>query len=68
VTSGGQNDAGVFEANLRDERVLPLEGSGVVSDWTIELPQTFRQFDYKTMSDVIRQFRYAAPGRRSTSA
>ena len=27
VTSGGQNDNGLFEANLRDERFLPLPGS-----------------------------------------
>ena len=29
VTSSGQNDSGLFETNLRDERYLPFENSGV---------------------------------------
>ena len=28
VTSSGQNDSGMFETNLRDERFLPFEGAG----------------------------------------
>src|SRR5206468_47042 len=28
VTSSGQNDSGLFETNLRDERYLPFEGAG----------------------------------------
>lgn len=57
VTSSGQNDGGLFEANLRDERLLPFEGAGAESVWTLELPKEFRQFDYGTISDAILHFR-----------
>jgi len=60
VTSSGQNDPGLFEANLRDERYLPFEGTGVISDWSIELPSDFRAFDYDTISDAILHIRYTA--------
>jgi len=60
VTSTAQNDSGMFETNLRDERYLPFEGSGVVSEWQLELPADVRQFDYDTISDVIVHFRYTA--------
>ena len=65
VTSTGQNDSGLFETNLRDERYLPFEGSGVVSDWQLELPANPskgdpQQFDYETIADVILHLRYTA--------
>jgi len=60
VTSSGQNDSGLFETNLRDERYLPFEGSGVISEWQLELPADVRQFDYDTISDVILHLRYTA--------
>ena len=60
VTSNAQNDSGLFETNLRDERFLPFEGHGVVSTWRLELPAEFRQFDYNTISDVILHLRYTA--------
>ncbi|WP_433971887.1 neuraminidase-like domain-containing protein [Tunturiibacter lichenicola] len=60
VTSSGQNDAGLFEANLRDERFLPFEGMGAVSEWRLHLPADLRQFDYNTISDVILHMRYTA--------
>lgn len=60
VTSSGQNDSGLFETNLRDERYLPFEGCGVISEWRIALPKDFRQFDYDTISDVILHIRYTA--------
>lgn len=60
VTSTSQNDSGMFETNLRDERYLPFEGSGVVSEWQLELPADVRQFDYDTISDVILHLRYTA--------
>lgn len=63
VTSGGVNDSGMFETNLRDERFLPFEGAGAISSWRIELPKDVRQFDYQTISDVILHIRYTArPG------
>lgn len=65
VTSTGQNDSGLFETNLRDERYLPFENSGVISTWRLELPGKPDkgeplQFDYNTISDVILHFRYTA--------
>lgn len=65
VTSSGQNDSGMFETNLRDERLLPFENSGVISEWQLQLPANPskndpRQFDYDTISDVILHLRYTA--------
>ena len=70
ATSKGQNDAGMFEFNFRDERYLPFEGGGAVSDWLIELGgadfeagdgnEVLRQFDYSTISDVILHLNYTA--------
>ena len=60
ATSSGQMDNGMFELNLRDERYLPFEGSGAISQWRLELPSDFRQFDYETIADVILHIRYTA--------
>jgi hypothetical protein len=60
VTSSAQNDSGLFETNLRDERYLPFEGSGVVGEWQLELPADIRQFDYATIADVVLHVRYTA--------
>lgn len=62
VTSTGQNDSGMFETNLRDERFLPFEGAGAESTWKLELPdpQYYPAFDYATISDVILHIRYTA--------
>ncbi|PTQ91459.1 hypothetical protein C8R30_1323 [Nitrosomonas nitrosa] len=60
VTSSGNNDSGMFETNLREERLLPFEGAGAESTWKLELPSDFRQFDYNTIADVILHFRYTA--------
>ena len=65
VTSTAQNDSGLFETNLRDERYLPFEGAGAVSEWELQLPANPSndeppQFDYDTISDVILHVRYTA--------
>jgi hypothetical protein len=60
VTSSAQNDSGLFEPNLRDERYLPFEGQGAISTWRLELPRQFRSFDYDTISDVVFHLRYTA--------
>jgi hypothetical protein len=65
VTSSAQNDSGLFETNLRDERYLPFENSGAISEWQLQLPadpskQDPAQFDYSTISDVILHVRYTA--------
>jgi hypothetical protein len=60
VTTTGQNDGGLFETNLHDERYLPFEGAGAVSTWSLELPADLRTFDYDSISDVILHLRYTS--------
>jgi len=59
AAGSAQNDSGMFELNFKDERYLPFEGAGVISKWRLELP-TFRQFDYRTVSDAIIHLKYTA--------
>ena len=61
ATSSGQSDSGVFQLDFRDERYLPFEGAGVISEWKLALndPQ-LAQFDYNTISDVIMHINYTA--------
>ena len=61
VTSSTQQDSGLFETNLRDERYLPFEGAGVAgSQWQLTLPGDVRQFDFDTITDVVVHVRYTA--------
>ena len=65
VASTGQNDSDLFETYLRDERYLPFEGAGVISEWQSALPADPSkkepcQFDYNTISEVILHVRYTA--------
>jgi hypothetical protein len=59
VTSTAQQDSGMFETNLNDERYLPFEGAGAISTWQLELPDK-QQFDYDTIQDVVLHMRYTA--------
>lgn len=60
VTSSAQQDSGMFEPGLRDERYLPFEGAGAVSSWTLDLPKNWHSFDYSTIADVVLHLRYTA--------
>jgi Tc toxin complex TcA C-terminal TcB-binding domain len=68
AASSAQNDSGVFELSFRDERYLPFEGGGAISDWSLELfndndpdfGKPLRQFDYSTISDAILHVKYTA--------
>ncbi len=68
AASNAQNDSGVFELNFRDERYLPFEGAGALSEWSLELfnddaddfGKALRQFDYQTITDVILHLKYTA--------
>ncbi len=65
ITSRAQNDAGGVDPNARDERYLPFENAGVISEWRLDLPANPSKgdpctFDYDTISDVILHVRYAA--------
>lgn len=60
VTSSGQNDSGMFEPRLDDERYLPFEGAGAVSAWRLRLNPVYPQFDHRTISDVVLHLHYTA--------
>jgi hypothetical protein len=60
ATSTGQDDAGLFELNFRDERYLPFEFAGAVSRWRIELPPDNNQFDMDTLSDFVMNLNYTS--------
>ncbi len=76
AASNAQNDSGVFELSFRDERYLPFEGAGAISDWSRELfsdlpsnnpdpanpdfGRPLRQFAYKSISDAILHIKYTA--------
>ena len=68
AASSGQNDSGVFELGFRDERYLPFEGAGVISNWWLELfndvegnfGKPLRQFDYGTITDAVLHVKYTA--------
>lgn len=76
AASHGQNDSGVFELTFRDERYLPFEGAGAISEWSLELfndlpsnnpdpanpdfGKPLRQFDYNTISDAVIHVKYTA--------
>jgi len=60
VTSSAQSDSGLFETDLHDERKLPFEWSGAVSQWQLDIPADVRQFDFDTIADVILHLRYTA--------
>ena len=59
-TSHGQNDSGLFDVNLRDERWLPFEGQGAISTWTLTLDPRDNSFDVSTITDVVLHLRYTA--------
>lgn len=60
TTSHAQNDSGMFELNFNDERYLPFEGAGVISDWQISLPKENNYFDFASLSDVILHLSYTS--------
>lgn len=58
--SSGINDTGVFELNFQDERYLPFEGTGAVSDWELQMPIASNRIDFESISDVIIKMNYTA--------
>jgi hypothetical protein len=60
--SQGLNDSGLFELNFHDERYLPFEGTGAISDWTLEIPKDknvgLQINDKLNLTDVIIDLRY----------
>lgn len=61
--SQGINDSGVFELSFYDERYLPFEGTGAVSEWDLEIPKDSNQGLHQNLTDVVIELRYTAlPG------
>jgi hypothetical protein len=60
ATSTAQNDSGMFEVNFRDERYLPFEGAGVISQWQLSMPAGCNAFDFETITDLVLNIRYTA--------
>jgi hypothetical protein len=58
--SSGQNDSGLFDPNLQDERWLPFEGQGAVSSWALSLDPRDNNFDLSSVTDVVLHIRYTA--------
>jgi peptidoglycan hydrolase-like protein with peptidoglycan-binding domain len=60
ATSGAQLDSGMFELNFNDDRYLPFEGAGAVSEWQIDMPIENNYFDFSSISDVILHISYTS--------
>jgi hypothetical protein len=60
VTSGGVNDAGLFELNFHDERYLPFEGTGAISTFAVNLPLASNPFDVGRIEDLVFHLKYTA--------
>ncbi|MFB9662395.1 neuraminidase-like domain-containing protein [Glycomyces mayteni] len=60
ATSHAVNDRGMFELRFDDERFLPFEGAGAVSEWTLSLPKANNQFDLGSITDVVLHLDYTA--------
>ncbi|KJK66680.1 hypothetical protein P875_00128007 [Aspergillus parasiticus SU-1] len=61
AVSNGVQDTGSFSLDFRSSNTYgPFEGAGVLSDWQITLPTKHKQFDYRTISDVVMHLRYTS--------
>ena len=60
TSSSGREDAGLFAADHRDERYLPFEGMGAISDWSLKLTSVAPTFDWLKISDVVLHVQYTA--------
>lgn len=58
--SSADSENAAFDLNLNSERFLFGEGAGAISSWRLELPRNFRQFDYRSITDVTMRLRYTS--------
>jgi hypothetical protein len=54
------NDDGLFVLNYEDPMLLPFEGLGVETQWTLELPRANNRFNFDTIADVQLTIDYTA--------
>jgi hypothetical protein len=62
------SESGLFELRSDDPMLLPFEGLGVETQWTLEMPRAFNRFDFGTIADVLIQIDYTALEDRSYRA
>jgi hypothetical protein len=63
AVSSGLSDSGLFVLNFGDERYLPFEGTGAISDWQIAFPNPTsaeQKALLASLNDVIIQVHYTA--------
>jgi len=59
--SSANQDIGLVTAPEMDDRYLPFEGTGAVSDWHLRFPRSAQQADLlESLSDIILEVRYFA--------
>jgi hypothetical protein len=63
--SRAQNATGLFDLRPDDPMLLPFEGSGVITNWRLEMSKGANRFDYSTIFDVLFTIRYTALEDRS---
>ncbi|MFE0512777.1 hypothetical protein, partial [Streptomyces sp. NPDC058964] len=51
---------GVFDLDAQQELLLPFEGSGVDTHWTLDLPRPANPFDFRSLADVVITVEYTA--------
>ncbi len=60
AVTAASNGTGLFELRFDDPILLPFEGAGVETTWTLDLPQGANRFDFGTLADVLFTVRYTA--------
>ncbi len=58
--SSGDSDSGLFQLRLDDPMLLPFEGMGCVTTWTLQMPKGSNRFDFSGLYDVLMTIRYTA--------
>lgn len=51
---------GLFELDVQSELLLPFEGMGVDTTWTLDMPRASNPFDFSTIADVLLTVEYTA--------
>jgi hypothetical protein len=54
------NASGVFDLDSQSDLLLPFEGLGVDTSWTLEMPRPANPFDFETIADVFFTIDYTA--------
>jgi len=62
AVSNENNAAGVHlvEFSFAEDRYLPFEGTGAVSDWEIRMPRETNQFNFELITDLVVTVTYTA--------